>query len=119
MFARIVGQDFFKCRASDWSEPINCRSNVLCHVAFRKKLSEKSFSFRGLLHLRQPILAALLGRFDRDLLPFGLLLRGALRIDMHNGAIGKNRRDLGRADLDRFLHDQVHVLPFRESPGRA
>ena len=64
------------------------------------------------LHLRQPVLAALLGGFDRDGLPLRLLRRGALLIEADDRAIGKNRSDFRRADLNRLLHDQVHVFPF-------
>ena len=63
-------------------------------------------------HLREPVLAALLGGFDRDGLPLGLLGRGALFIQTDNRAIGKNRDDFRRADFHRFLHDQIHVFPF-------
>ena len=28
-------------------------------------------------------------------------------------------RDFGRADLDGFLHDEVHVFPFRDRLGKC
>jgi len=40
----------------------------------------------------------------------GLLGRGALIIQTDNRAIGKNRGDFRCADLNRFLHDQIHVF---------
>ena len=64
------------------------------------------------LHLRQPILATLLRGFDRDALPLRLLCRGVLIIQTNNGTIGKNRGDFCCANLNRFLHDQIHVFPF-------
>src|SRR5712692_5342000 len=79
--------------------------------AFGEKLGKLSRR----AHLREPILSALLGCFDRDLLPFRLLLRRALKIEMYDRAIGENRRNFGRADLDRLLHNQVHVLSLRNS----
>ena len=84
------------------------RGDTRLYTYIGKKLGELS---RG-AHFWQPVLPALLGRFDRNLLPFRLFLRSAFKIDVYNGAIGKDGRDLGRADLDRFLHDQVHVLSF-------
>ena len=71
------------------------------------------------MHLREPVLAALLGGLERDALPFRLFLRRALRIELHHGASGKERKDLGRADLDRFLHDQVHVFSLRNGLGEG
>ena len=70
-------------------------------------------------HFGQPVLAALFGGFDGDVLPFGLLLRGALVIDLDDGAIGHDGRDFGSADLNGFLHDEVHVFPFREWPEQG
>ena len=70
-------------------------------------------------HFGQPILAALFGGFDGDVLPFGLLLRGALVIDLDDGAIGHDGRDFGSADLNGFLHDEVHVFPFRNGLGKG
>ena len=66
------------------------------------------------MHPRQPVLAALFGCLDCDLLPFGLFLRGAFGIELHNRAIGNDRRNFGGTDLDRFLHNQVHVLSLRD-----
>ena len=37
---------------------------------------------------------------------------GAFGIELHNRAIGNDRRNFGCADLDRLLHDQLHVFPF-------
>ena len=62
------------------------------------------------MHLRQPILSALLGCFDRDLLPFRLLLFRFLFIKIDNRAFGNQGRDFRRTDLHRLLHDQVHVF---------
>ncbi len=77
----------------------------------RRKTGRGSAAFRT---CGEPVLAALLGGFDRDGLPFGLFGRGVVGIEPDDGAIGKEGRDLGRADLDRFLHDEVHVFPFRD-----
>ena len=62
------------------------------------------------MHRWQPILSALLGRFDCDLLPFRLLLFRFLFIKIDNRAFGNQRRDFRRTDLHRLLHDQVHVF---------
>src|SRR5207244_4103434 len=70
------------------------------------KLSEPAWR----VNARQPILPALLGRLDRNLLPFRLFLRGGLQIDPYDRAIGNDRRNLGCPDLDRLLHDQLHVF---------
>ena len=32
---------------------------------------------------------------------------------MNDGPLGDKRRNLDRSDFDRFLHNQIHVLPFR------
>lgn len=64
------------------------------------------------LHLRQPVLAALLGSFDRDGLPLGLLGHGAFVIQTDNRPIGKNWSDFRGADFNGFLHDQIHVFSF-------
>ncbi len=64
-------------------------------------------------HFREPVLSALLGGFDRDGLPLLLFLRGVLGLQADDGAIGDEGDDRGGADLDRFLHDQVHVFSFR------
>jgi len=64
------------------------------------------------VHARQPILATLFGGFDGNLLPFVLFLRPALGIEVHNGAIGNDRRNLGRTNLDCLLHNEIHVFPF-------
>ena len=70
-------------------------------------------------HLGEPVLAALLGGFDGDGLPLGLLLRGFFLVEADDGAIGDDGGDLGGADLDRFLDDQVHVFPFRDGLGQG
>ncbi len=64
-------------------------------------------------HFRQPVLAALLGGFDGDGLPFLPFLRGVLGLEANDGAIGDERHDRGGADLDCFLHDQIHVFSLR------
>ena len=122
MPARILGQDFFQMpriglkRADEaqilWRRSLSVGRINATVIDRRYSITEKIFELSRRAHLRQPVLSALLGRFNRDLLPFGLFLRRAFKIDMHNGAIGKDGRNLGRADLDRFLHDHVHVLPF-------
>src|SRR5262245_4102691 len=61
---------------------------------------------------RQPILTALLGRFDGELLPFGLFLRSTFGIKLHNRAIGNDRCDLSCTDLDGLLYNQFHVFAF-------
>src|SRR5450432_1443646 len=66
------------------------------------------------VHLREPVLPALLGGFDRDALPFRLLLCGALRIEPHDGARGKERENFGRSDFDGLLDDEIHVFSSRE-----
>ena len=53
--------------------------------------------------MRQPVLTALFGCFNRDLLPFRLFLRGAFGIDLNNRAVGNDRRDFGCANLDCLL----------------
>jgi len=63
--------------------------------------------------LRQPVLAALLCRFNRNRLPLRLFLRRVVGPEAHDRAIRHDRDNLSRADLDRFLHDQIHVLPLR------
>ena len=75
---------------------------------YSKKIVEP---LRG-MHLRQPVLAALLGGLDCNLLPSHLFLRGTFGIDLNNGAIGNDRRNLGCTDLDCFLDDQLHVFAF-------
>jgi hypothetical protein len=57
------------------------------------------------MHVGQPVLAALFGRFNCNLLPFRLLLRRAFGIDLHNRTIRNDRRDFRSADLDRLLHN--------------
>jgi hypothetical protein len=47
----------------------------------------------------------LFGCFDRDLMPFRLLLRRFFRLEMNDGALGNQWRDLRRSDLDCFLHN--------------
>jgi hypothetical protein len=64
------------------------------------------------VNTRQPILAALLGRFDGDLLPFCLFLRNTFRIELYNGAVRNDRRNFGSTNLDGFLHNEVHVFTF-------
>ncbi len=71
------------------------------------------------MDVREPVLSALLGRLEGDGLPFCLLLCRALGVEVHHGARGKERKDLGRADLDRFLHDEIHVFPLRDGLGKG
>ena len=66
------------------------------------------------MDLREPVLAALLRGLDRDCLPFRPFLCGALIIELHNCSGRNERYYFSRADLDRFLHDQVHVFSFRD-----
>jgi len=68
---------------------------------------------------REPVLPALLGRLKGDGLPFRPLLCRAAGIKMHHGARGKEGKDLRRADFDRFLHDEIHVFPFRYGLGKG
>jgi hypothetical protein len=65
------------------------------------------------VHARQPVLAALLGRLNGDLLPFRLLLNGAFGINLNDSPVGNDRRYVGRTDLDRLVHDQLHVFSLR------
>jgi hypothetical protein len=64
------------------------------------------------VNVRQPILPALLGRFDGDLLPFGLFLRGTFGIKLYNSAVGNYRCNFGCTNLDGLLHDQLHIFAF-------
>ena len=66
------------------------------------------------MDLREPVLAALFSGLDRDRLPFRLFLCSALIIELHNGSGRNERYYFGGADLDRLLHDQVHVFSFRD-----
>ncbi len=71
------------------------------------------------MDVREPVLPALLGRLKGDGLPFRLLLCRAAGVKMHHGARGKEGKDLGRADFDRFLHDEIHVFPLRYGLGKG
>jgi len=66
----------------------------------------------GDVNVRQPILTALFRCFDGDLLPFGLFLQAAVGIELHNRAVGNDRRNFGCTNFDGLLHDQVHVFSF-------
>jgi len=61
------------------------------------------------MYVRQPVLTALFGRLNCDLLPFGLFLRRAFGIDMHNRAIG-NDRAISAAPISTAFAHQVHVF---------
>ena len=50
---------------------------------------------------------------------FACFCAALLGVEMHHGARGKERKDLGRADLDRFLHDEIHVFPLRDGLGKG
>src|SRR5678816_3526860 len=93
---------------ADEAEVVNCRDGGEGEEVVRRS---------GSVDLREPVLPALFGGLERDDLPFGLLLRRALRVELDHGAGGEERTDLGRADLNRFLHDEVHVFPLRDSLG--
>ncbi len=81
--------------------------------------AEKIVRRRGRVDLREPVLSALLGRLERDGLPFGLLLRRALRVELHHGAGGEERENFRGADLDRFLDNEVHVFSLRDGLGKG
>src|SRR6266516_2740603 len=103
MFARVISEDSFqmlrtRLKRADQVQ-IECRRG-------RKKLAEPAWR----VNARQPILPALLGCLDRNLLPFRLFLRGAFQIELYDRAIGNDWRNLGCPDLDRLLHDQLHVF---------
>src|SRR6266487_948672 len=94
---------------------IECRSHIAIRCLNRLQADccvKNLRKFFWHVHARQPVLSTLLGCLNRNLLPLRLFLRGAFRIDLHNGAIGNDRRNLGRADLDRLLHNQLHVFSF-------
>ena len=55
------------------------------------------------MHARQPVLSALLGCLDGDLLPFGLFLCHSFRIDLNDGAIGRSGNVEVRSHLLRIL----------------
>lgn len=114
MFGGIFRQDFLKMDRVGLERPdqLEIESPMLL-----KKPGERLRGF----HFGEPVLATLFRGFHRHGLPFRLLGAGALFIKSHDRAIGENRRDFGRPDLDGFLHDQVHVfslgnrLPKRNS----
>lgn len=66
------------------------------------------------MHLGKPILAALFRGLQGDGLPLCLFLCGTLGIELNYRARGEKRKDFGCSNLDRFLHDQVHVFSFRD-----
>ena len=74
------------------------------------RLLEKLGHGLGHVDSRQPVLSTLLGSLDGHGLPLRLFGNGAFLIQTHYGAVGKNRRYFGGADLDSLLDDQVHVL---------
>ena len=106
MFARVIAENFLQMLR------IGLKGTDQLQIKFRN-VREKIFELSRQLHFRQPVLSALLGRFDRDLLPLRLFLRRVFCIKIDNRALGNERTNFGRADLDRFLHDQVHVFSFR------
>src|SRR5207248_230793 len=57
--------------------------------------------------------------FDGNLLPFLLLLRGCFIAKTDNCAIREKRRDFAGPNLDCFLDNQVHVLPFWNGLGQG
>ena len=59
------------------------------------------FSWR--IYARQPVLPALLGCFNGGLLPFYLLLRRILGIELHNRTAGDDWCNFGCTNLDRFF----------------
>ena len=69
--------------------------------------------------MREPVLPALLGGLKGNALPFCLFLGSARRIEAHRSPRRKERKDFGRADLDRFLHDEVHVFTLRDGLGQG
>jgi hypothetical protein len=71
------------------------------------------------MYLRQPVLPALLRRFDRDGLPLGLFLCSGIRVEVNHASRGKKRENFCCANLDCFLHDQVHVLSLRDGLSKA
>jgi hypothetical protein len=119
MFARIIGEDFFKMLCAGLKRPDQAQIERRSHIAIRRlkrlqvdRCVKKFREFFRHMHARQPVLSTLLGCLNRNLLPFRLFLRRAFGIDLHDGAIGNNRRNRGRADLNRLLHNQLHVFPF-------
>src|SRR5207302_3106750 len=92
MFARVLSEDSFQMsrtglKRADQAQ-IECRRG-------RKKLAEPARR----VNARQPILPALLGCLDRNLLPFRLFLCGAFQIELYDRAIGNDWRNLGCPDL--------------------
>ena len=63
-------------------------------------------------HFRQDQVTALLGRLDRDLLPFAALFFGILAAKLHHTALRRDRTDRRSPEFRRFLHQPVETLIF-------
>src|ERR1700736_3364789 len=105
MLLGVISENFLKMNGV-WLERAD--QTKIETAGVRKEILQ--FPWR--VHRWQPILSALLGRFDRDLLPLGFLLLCFFRIKIDNRAFGNQRRDFRSPDLHRLLHDQIHVFSF-------
>ena len=75
-------------------------------IVLRKELPEA----HGLRDGREPVLAALLGRLNRDALPFFTLAGGLRVVAAHDGPLTEQRCDRRGAEFGRLFHDDLHVL---------
>ena len=78
------------------------------------ELAKKILGGARPVNLRKPVLTTLFGRLERHDLPFALLLRHAFKIELHHGALRKERENFGRADLDRL--SARFGVPFLRGP---
>ena len=105
MLVSVVSQNFFQVNGIGLERADQTKIKIA-------GMGKEILQFSGRVDLRQPVLAALLGCFNRDLLPLCLLLFRFLRIKIDNRALGNERRNFRSADLDRLLHNQIHVFSF-------
>lgn len=75
-------------------------------------LGEEILGRNGEGDVRQKILARLFAGFEGDRLPFLTFAFGISRVELDNGAIGKEGDDAGRAQFDGLLDNQIHVFAF-------
>src|SRR6266481_5285818 len=87
--------------ASGWSDPIKRRSKLPAS-------EKKSFSFRGAFTCGSQFWPDCLAASIAICCHFDFFF---FKID--NRAPGDERRDFRSSDLDRLLHDQVHIFSLR------
>jgi len=66
------------------------------------------------VHDGEPVLAALLGGFDGELLPLFYLGVGLFLVDVGDAMVTLQRREFGDAELGRLLDNEVHRLALSQ-----